>query len=77
VPIGQQAEMFPRGAEEFGVLENDILLCKMRPGHEIHLFMHAIKSIGKDHAKFSPVGTYEFCEQNIFITIRILIQISI
>lgn len=57
VPIGRQADMFPRGAEQFGVLENDILICKMRPGHEIHVFMHAIKGMGKDHAKFSPVGT--------------------
>lgn len=57
VPIGRQTDMFPRGAEQFGVLENDILICKMRPGHEIHVFMHAVKGIGKDHAKFSPVGT--------------------
>lgn len=28
----------------------------MRPGQEIHAFMHAVKGIGKDHAKFSPVG---------------------
>lgn len=57
MPIGRQADMFPRGAEQFGVLENDILISKMRPGHEIHVFMHAVKGIGKDHAKFSPVGT--------------------
>lgn len=49
--------MFPRGAEQFSVLENDILICKMRPGHEIHVYMEAVKGIGKDHAKFSPVGT--------------------
>lgn len=57
VPIGHQADMFPNGAKQFGVLEQDILICKMRPGHEIHVFMHAVKGIGKDHAKFSPVGT--------------------
>ncbi|XP_012543181.1 DNA-directed RNA polymerases I and III subunit RPAC1 [Monomorium pharaonis] len=60
VPIGRQAEMFPCGAEQFGVLENDILICKMRPGHEIHVFMHAIKGVGKDHAKFSPVATASY-----------------
>jgi len=49
--------MFQHGAEQFRVLENDILICKLRPGHEIHVFMHAVKGIGKDHAKFSPVGT--------------------
>lgn len=57
VPIGRQGDMFPHGAEQFSVLENDILICKMRPGHEIHAFMYAVKGIGKDHAKFSPVGT--------------------
>lgn len=56
VPIGRQAEIYPRGAEQLGVLEDDILICKMRPGQEIHVFMHAVKGIGKDHAKFSPVG---------------------
>lgn len=60
VPIGRQAEIYPRGAEQFGVLENDILISKMRPGHEIHCFMHAVKGIGKDHAKFSPVATASY-----------------
>ncbi|XP_011860006.1 PREDICTED: DNA-directed RNA polymerases I and III subunit RPAC1 [Vollenhovia emeryi] len=60
VPIGRQTDMFPRGAEQFGVLEKDILICKMRPGHEIHVFMHAVKGIGRDHAKFSPVATASY-----------------
>ncbi|XP_011708102.1 PREDICTED: DNA-directed RNA polymerases I and III subunit RPAC1 [Wasmannia auropunctata] len=59
VPIGRQADMFPR-VDKFSVLEDDILICKMRPGHEIHLFMHAVKGIGKDHAKFSPVATASY-----------------
>ncbi|XP_011139530.1 DNA-directed RNA polymerases I and III subunit RPAC1 [Harpegnathos saltator] len=60
VPIGRQAEMFPNGAEQLGVLENDILISKMRPGHEIHVYMHAFKGISKDHAKYSPlsIATY-------------------
>lgn len=57
-PIGRQSEIYPRGEDQLGVLESDILICKMRPGHEIHAFMHAVKGIGKDHAKFSPVGVY-------------------
>ncbi|XP_015520731.1 DNA-directed RNA polymerases I and III subunit RPAC1 [Neodiprion lecontei] len=57
VPLGQQAEIYPKGEEQLGVLESDILICKMRPGQEIHAFMHAVKGIGKDHAKFSPVAT--------------------
>lgn len=56
VPTGRQGDMFPHGAEQFSVLENDILICKMRPGHEIHAIMHAVKGIGKHHAKFSPVA---------------------
>jgi DNA-directed RNA polymerase alpha subunit len=38
------------------MIADDILICKMRPNQEIHAFMHAVKGIGKDHAKFSPVG---------------------
>lgn len=56
VPIGRQAEMFPHGAEQMNMLEPEILICKLRPGQEIHAFMHAVKGIGSDHAKFSPVG---------------------
>lgn len=60
IPIGRQADLYPNGEEQMGMLENDILLCKMRPGQEIHAFMYAVKGIGKDHAKFSPVGMYLF-----------------
>lgn len=48
--------MHLNGEEEFGMLEDKILICKMKPGQEIHAYMHAVKGIGKDHAKFSPVG---------------------
>ncbi|XP_063974294.1 DNA-directed RNA polymerases I and III subunit RPAC1 [Diachasmimorpha longicaudata] len=60
VPIGRQAELYPKGEEQLGLLEKDILICKMRPGHEIHCIMHAVKGIGKDHAKFSPVATVTY-----------------
>ena len=48
--------MYPDGDKKFGVVEDDILLCKLRPNQEIHAIMQAVKGIGKDHAKFSPVG---------------------
>ncbi|KAJ8673755.1 hypothetical protein QAD02_005017 [Eretmocerus hayati] len=57
VPIGKQADLYPQGDKQFGMVADDILICKMRPNQEIHCFMHAVKGIGKDHAKFSPVAT--------------------
>lgn len=59
IPIGKQAELYPNGEKQFGMIVDNILLCKMRPNQEIHAFMHAVKGIGKDHAKFSPVGMYQ------------------
>lgn len=35
----------------------DIIIAKLRPGQEIILTSHAVKGVGKDHAKFSPVAT--------------------
>ncbi|KAF7989994.1 hypothetical protein HCN44_008668 [Aphidius gifuensis] len=57
VPLGGQKNMYPNGENDFGMLEKDILICKMRPGQEICAYMHAVKGVGKDHAKFSPVAT--------------------
>ena len=53
-PQGEQSEVFasnpPRPTNE------DIVLAKLRPGQEISMDLHAIKGVGKDHAKWSPVG---------------------
>ncbi|XP_021202579.1 DNA-directed RNA polymerases I and III subunit RPAC1 isoform X2 [Bombyx mori] len=54
-PIGNQATVYKEA--DVGPVHKDILISKMRPGHEIDLQMIAVKGIGKDHAKFSPVAT--------------------
>ncbi|CAO2657050.1 Nn.00g058530.m01.CDS01 [Neocucurbitaria sp. VM-36] len=58
-PIGAQADHFPPG-EEIRSTNPDILIVKMRPGQSISLSMYAVKGIGQDHAKFSPVATASY-----------------
>ena len=41
-------------------VQNDILLAKLRPGQEIILEMHCEKGVGREHAKWSPVGTASY-----------------
>jgi DNA-directed RNA polymerase I and III subunit RPAC1 len=57
VPKGEQEERLTRPA---AVVHGDILLAKLAPGQVIHLEAHAVKGIGKDHAKFSPVATASY-----------------
>ena len=40
--------------------DDDILICKLRPGQEISLRVHCILGVGADHAKFSPVSTASY-----------------
>ena len=44
-------------ASSVSTVHDDILLAKMVAGQEIELEAHCVKGLGKDHAKFSPVGT--------------------
>jgi len=53
VPKGSQKDMI----EDAGPVEDDILVNKLRPGHEMDVKLYAVKGIGRDHAKFSPVAT--------------------
>jgi len=53
VPKGGQADRM----SDPGPVEKDILINKLRPGHEMDMRMFAVKGIGRDHAKFSPVAT--------------------
>lgn len=58
VPQGEQASLFASNPPR--AVNPKILLTKLRPGQEIHLEMHAIKSNGRDHTKFSPVATASY-----------------
>ncbi|PVF96788.1 putative Rpc40-40 kd subunit of DNA-directed RNA polymerases I and III [Serendipita vermifera] len=55
VPQGEQGSLF--ASDPPRAVNPKILLAKLRPGQEIHLEMHAVKSTGRDHTKFSPVAT--------------------
>lgn len=59
VPIGNQAEKFAP-PNELRSTNPDILIAKLRPGQSIRLKVHAMKGIGQDHAKFSPVATASY-----------------
>lgn len=58
-PFGRQTEVFS-GQNAICSTNPDILVAKMRPGQVINLEMHAIKGIGADHAKYSPVATASY-----------------
>jgi DNA-directed RNA polymerase I and III subunit RPAC1 len=60
IPIGTQGQLF-RSAD-VGPTVGDILIDKLRPGHELDMKLHAVKGIGKDHAKFSPVGEFNLLD---------------
>lgn len=57
VPIGNQRQLHENGISP---VDGEILLTKLRPGHEIDLEMHCVKGLGRDHAKFSPVATASY-----------------
>lgn len=54
-PLGSSSP--PPPACALGPVHGDILLARLRPGQEIDVEVHAVKGVGEDHAKFSPVST--------------------
>ncbi|CAL3963964.1 unnamed protein product [Diplocarpon coronariae] len=59
VPFGNQQKWFS-GANAIVATNPDILVAKLRPGQCIDVEMHAIKGVGSDHAKYSPVATASY-----------------
>ena len=57
-PQGEQLEIFAKRPPAPTIPET--VLVKMRPGQGVEMEMHAVKGLGKDHAKFSPVGTFAY-----------------
>ena len=53
-PQGEQATVF--ASRPPAATNPDIVLAKLRPGQVIEMELHAVKGLGKEHAKWSAVG---------------------
>lgn len=62
-PVGEQLDVFAHKPP--APTNPNIVLAKLRPGQEVNMELHAVKGVGKDHAKFSPVGMRSVCSQSI------------
>ena len=58
-PFGRQSNYFS-GKDVIAPTNPNILIAKLRPGQCIDVDMHAIKGVGSDHAKYSPVATASY-----------------
>lgn len=58
-PLGDQVETFA-GTDVIRPVHKNILIAKLAGNQEIDLKLIAIKGIGRDHAKFSPVATVSY-----------------
>ncbi|KAL6304967.1 insert subdomain of RNA polymerase alpha subunit [Sparassis latifolia] len=57
-PQGDQEEMAL--AQPPAPTNKEIVIAKLRPGQEIQVELHAVKGVGKEHAKWSPVATASY-----------------
>lgn len=58
-PIGDQRTRFT-GKDAIRPVHKNILIAKLSGKQELDLKLHAVKGIGRDHAKFSPVATASY-----------------
>lgn len=57
VPQGEQSDLPAFKRKPPASTNPNIVIAKLRPGQEIEMELHAVKNVGKAHAKWSPVGT--------------------
>ncbi|EFA83802.1 RNA polymerase III subunit [Heterostelium album PN500] len=57
VPTDDQNEMFPNEADHPRPAYDDIPIVKLRPGQALEVQCYCEKNIGREHIKWSPVGT--------------------
>ncbi|EDR14491.1 uncharacterized protein LACBIDRAFT_319284 [Laccaria bicolor S238N-H82] len=57
-PAGEQEEVFAGNPP--APTNPNIVLAKLRPGQDVHVELHAMKGVGKDHAKYCPVATASY-----------------
>jgi len=57
VPYGDQSDWWA-GSNAPKPVHDDILIAKLRPGQKIECEIHCEKGIGREHAKWSPVGPF-------------------
>lgn len=56
VPQGEQEDLQAFKLKPPAPTNPNIVIAKLRPGQEMEMELHAIKNVGKEHAKWSPVG---------------------
>ena len=57
-PQGEQENVFTGDHPAPAPTNPNIVLAKLRPGQVVDMELHAIKGVGQEHAKWSPVGAF-------------------
>ena len=60
VPQGEQEDLQAFKKKPPAPTNPNIVIAKLRPGQEMEMELHAVKNVGKEHAKWSPVGEQRF-----------------